>query len=41
MRFLAMVDRIEIWSKQALDELMDDSADLGDEMEAAFGGLDS
>lgn len=41
VRFLAMVDRIEIWSKQALDELMDDSADLGDEMEAAFGGLDS
>jgi len=38
VRFLAMVDRIEIWSKQALEEVMNDSADLGDEMEAAFGG---
>jgi hypothetical protein len=36
-----MVDRIEIWSKQALDELMNDSADLGKEMEAAFGGVDN
>ena len=41
VRFLAMVDRIEIWSKQALDELMNDSADLGKEMEAAFGGVDN
>ena len=41
VRFLAMVDRIEIWSKQALEELMNDSADLGSEMEEAFGGVES
>ena len=37
MRFLAMVDRIEIWSKQALEEVINDSADLGSELEEAFG----
>ena len=37
VRFLAMVDRIEIWSKQKWEEVMNDSADLGDEMESAFG----
>ena len=37
VRFLAMVDRIEIWSKAAFDEVMGDSDDLGNEMEAAFG----
>ena len=41
VRFLAMVDRIEIWSKQALEELMNNSGDLGDEMEAAFGGIEN
>ena len=41
VRFLAMVDRIEIWSKQALEELMNDSADLGSEMEEAFGGVEN
>ena len=37
VRFLAMVDRIEIWSKQVLEEVINDSADLGSELEEAFG----
>ncbi len=36
VRFLAMVDRIEIWNKEALEEALDSSVDLGDEMEALF-----
>lgn len=41
VRFLAMVDRIEIWSKQALEELMNSTDDLGREMEEAFGKVDN
>jgi DNA-binding transcriptional regulator/RsmH inhibitor MraZ len=37
VRFLAMVDRIEIWSKQALEELMAQSGGLGELMEEQFG----
>lgn len=37
VRFLAMVDRIEIWSKQALEEVMSASGDLGGQMEQMFG----
>ena len=37
VRFLAMIDRIEIWSKQALDELMADREELGDDLERMFG----
>lgn len=37
VRFLAMDDRIEIWSKQALDELMSQSDDLGSNLESLFG----
>ncbi|MBR1667204.1 MAG: division/cell wall cluster transcriptional repressor MraZ [Bacteroidaceae bacterium] len=40
VRFLAMVDRIEIWSKAALEEVMNSSVDLGSEMEAMFGQPD-
>ena len=36
VRFLAMVDRIEIWNKDALEEVLDSSVDLGDEMETLF-----
>lgn len=39
VRFLAMVDRIEIWSKQALEEVMSASGDLGNQMEQMFGQL--
>lgn len=37
VRFLAMDDRIEIWSKQALDDLMSQSDDLGSNLEGLFG----
>ena len=37
VRFLAMVDRIEIWSKQAFEELMNSNDGLGEEMENLFG----
>ena len=37
VRFLAMVDRVEIWSKQALEEVMNQADNLGEELEAAFG----
>ncbi|MBQ6964976.1 MAG: division/cell wall cluster transcriptional repressor MraZ [Bacteroidaceae bacterium] len=37
VRFLAMLDRIEIWSKQALEEVMNQSATLGNDMEAMLG----
>lgn len=37
VRFLAMVDRIEIWSKQALEDVMSASGDLGCQMEQMFG----
>ncbi len=37
VRFLAMVDRIEIWSKKALEEVMNASGDLGSQMEQMFG----
>ena len=40
VRFLAMVDRIEIWSKQALEEVMSHAEDLGREMEEMFGGVE-
>ena len=33
VRFLAMIDRIEIWSKQALEEVLRQSDGLGDELE--------
>ena len=41
VRFLAMVDRIEIWSKEALDEVMSGGVDLGSEMESMFGQVAS
>ena len=37
VRFLSMVDRIEIWSKQALEELKAQNENLGLELEAMFG----
>ena len=37
VRFLAMVDRIEIWSKTALEEVMSQSDTLGEELEKEFG----
>lgn len=37
VRFLAMIDRIEIWSKQALEEVMSQSDDLGSKLENLFG----
>ena len=37
VRFLAMVDRIEIWSKQALEEVMNQGDGLGDDMEQLLG----
>ncbi len=37
VRFLAMVDRVEIWSKQALEEVMKDADSLGEELESMFG----
>ena len=40
VRFLAMVDRIEIWSKQALEELKAQNENLGQELENMFGQLD-
>lgn len=36
VRFLAMVDRIEIWNKQALEELMNRDGELGEELEQVF-----
>ena len=41
VRFLSMVDRIEIWSKQALDELKAQNENLGQELEAMFGQPDA
>lgn len=40
VRFLAMVDRIEIWSKQALEEVKAQNEDLGQELENMFGQQD-
>ncbi len=37
VRFLAMVDRVEIWSKQALEEVMSQADNLGEELESMFG----
>ena len=37
VRFLAMVDRIEIWGKQEYEKLMEQSGNLGDELEQMFG----
>lgn len=37
VRFLAMIDRIEIWSKQALEEVARQSEGLGDDMEELLG----
>lgn len=37
VRFLAMVDRIEIWSKQALEDVKAQNEDLGQQLEAMFG----
>lgn len=37
VRFLAIDDRIEIWSKQALEEIEKNSGNLGDELEALLG----
>lgn len=37
VRFLAIDDRIEIWSKSALEEIEKNSANLGDELEALLG----
>lgn len=37
VRFLAMVDRVEIWSKQALEEVMSQADNLGEELENMFG----
>ena len=40
VRFLAMVDRIEIWSKQALEDVKMQNENLGEELEAMFGHPD-
>lgn len=37
VRFLAMDDRIEIWSKQALDDLAKENEGLGADLESMFG----
>ena len=37
VRFLAIDDRIEIWSKQALEEIEKNSGNIGDELEALLG----
>ena len=37
VRFLAIDDRIEIWSKAALEEIEKNSGGLGDELEALLG----
>jgi len=37
VRFLAMDDRIEVWSKEILDALMADSEGLGAELEELLG----
>lgn len=37
VRFLAMDDRIEVWSKAALDALMTESDGLGAELESLLG----
>lgn len=37
VRFLAIDDRIEIWSKQALEEIEKNSGNLGNELEALLG----
>lgn len=40
VRFLAMVDRIEVWSKQMFEALMEQCDALGGEMEQKFGEKD-
>lgn len=37
VRFLAIDDRIEIWSKSALEEIEKNADNLGDELEALLG----
>lgn len=37
VRFLAVDDRIEIWSKENLDDHLSDDDTLGEEMESIFG----
>lgn len=37
VRFLAMVDRIEIWSKQGYEEMMAQDTTLGTDIEMRFG----
>lgn len=37
VRFLAVDDRIEVWSKQALDDIAQESECLGAELEEMFG----
>lgn len=39
VRFLAMMDRIEIWSKQALEEVLNQSEGLGADLEQMFGEM--
>lgn len=41
VRFLAMVDRIEIWSKQTLEDVKAQNENLGQELEAMFGQPDA
>jgi len=38
VRFLAVDDRIEVWSKQSFDDLMNQNDELGAELESLFGG---
>ena len=40
VRFLAMVDRVEVWSKQMFEALMEQCDILGGEMEQRFGEKD-
>lgn len=40
VRFLAMVDRIEVWSRQMFEALMEQCDILGGEMEQRFGEKD-
>ena len=37
VRFLAMVDRIEIWSKTGYEEMMEQNTSLGTDIEMRFG----
>ena len=39
VRFLAMDDRIEVWSKESLNAITSDSSQLGEEMQSILGDM--